>query len=465
MTERGPDAHDPYGHDQWNRPPNPFGHPTPGPTTGQHSFGRPGRPAPFGATDPYGQSPGTGGFPAAPGTGGFPVAPAPGTGGFPAAPPPQQPAPPSNGGGDGGRRRRTTMWVVLAVVLALLAGGLGGAVGAIATRGASNDSAHTVKQGSPSAPVTTQPPAKPGSVQDVAARTLPSVVSIAVQVGDQSGSGSGVVISSDGLIITNNHVVSAGGDRVADQVLISFNDGSRVRAKVIGSDKMSDIAVLRAEKKGLTPISVGKSDNLSVGQDVIAIGSPLGLEGTVTTGIISSLNRPVSTAGADGSIESVIDAIQTDAAINPGNSGGALVNATGALIGINTAIATLGGSSGQASGSIGLGFSIPIDQAMRVANQIIKGQPVTKASLGVNVRQNPNAENPGALVSEVIRGGAAEQARIPRGALITAVDDRKIVSSEALVAAIRSEEPGQSVKITYSHEGRRQVATVKLGTS
>ncbi|MFC3241843.1 S1C family serine protease [Gordonia humi] len=286
---------------------------------------------------------------------------------------------------------------------------------------------------------------------------LPSVVSILVSDGRQEGSGSGVVLDSDGVILTNNHVVAG-----AQQVLVTFNDGSRAPAKVLGADPVSDIAVIKADKTGLTPITIGASKNLSVGQDVIAIGSPLGLAGTVTTGIISALNRPVSTSGTDGSQESVIDAIQTDAAINPGNSGGALINASGALIGINTAIATTG-AEGE-SGSIGLGFAIPIDQAMRVAKELQASGKATQASLGVSVRPNTDVEKPGALVASVVRGGAAEKAGIPNGALITGVDDRKISTSEALVAAIRSYAPNDTVKVTYSVRDQSKTAEATLGT-
>ncbi|MFZ2511363.1 MAG: trypsin-like peptidase domain-containing protein [Gordonia sp. (in: high G+C Gram-positive bacteria)] len=358
-------------------------------------------------------------------------------------------------------RGRGPVWFALLAVLALVAGLLGGLGGAALLRDSSSTSS-PVLGGAPGGRMTEQPPAEPGSVQEVAARVLPSVVSIAVSVGRQSGSGSGVVLSADGTILTNAHVVSAGGTDAARDVLVSYSNGKRARARVLGADPMSDIAVIKAESTGLTPITVGASDNLTVGQDVIAIGSPLGLAGTVTTGIISALNRPVSTTGADGSHESVIDAIQTDAAINPGNSGGALVNAAGALIGVNSAIATMGSSQG-ASGSIGLGFAIPIDQAMRVAKQIIAGQPVTRANLGVNVRPSPDPMAPGAVVAGLVAGGAAQQARIPEGAVITAVDDRTIASSEDLVAAIRSREPGETVKITYTDQGRAATATVKLG--
>jgi len=394
-------------------------------------------------TAPYGSAPGASGQP------------------YGGQVPPQQPGG-SGSGSDGRSGRRWPMIALAALLVALVAGGVGGAIGVMAGR--DDDSPSTRSAALPTKTMTNQPEAAPGSVQDVAAQVLPSVVSITVAAGNEVGSGSGVVLSEDGTILTNNHVVSAGGSRPASEVLVSFNDGSRAKARVIGADSTSDIAVLKAEKTGLRPITVGTSKNVSVGQDVIAIGSPLGLDGTVTTGIISSLNRPVSTSGADGSVESVIDAIQTDAAINPGNSGGALVNSSGALIGINTAIATLGESSGS-GGSIGLGFAIPIDQAMRVAQQLLDGGKVTMASLGVTVRENSDLTSPGALVNSVSRGGAAASAGIPAGALITSVDDRKIASSEALIAAIRSHAPNDQVTIGYSFRGADKTVSVKLGTA
>ncbi|WP_296392565.1 trypsin-like peptidase domain-containing protein, partial [Williamsia sp.] len=315
---------------------------------------------------------------------------------------------------------------------------------------------------------TAQPVAAPaGSTQAVAAKVLPSVVSIDVRVGNREGEGSGVVLSQDGVILTNNHVVTAetGG---TGQLTVSYSDGSTSGARVLGTDPISDIAVIKADKSGLTPITVGTSGNLAVGQNVIAVGSPLGLAGTVTTGIISSLNRPVSTAGQDDSTASVIDAIQTDAAINPGNSGGALVNANGALIGINTAIASLSSGSsseGGQSGSIGLGFAIPIDQAMRVAKELQQTGKATQAGLGVSVRSaGTTADTPGAQISDVTAGGAAARAGIPAGALITKVNDRVISSGDALVAAIRSNAPGDTVSITYSANGSSRTVQVTLDT-
>ncbi|SIR76099.1 S1C family serine protease [Williamsia sterculiae] len=360
-----------------------------------------------------------------------------------------------------GRGGLITGVALAAVALCALAGLVGGVIGASVSDGSgSND---VVLGGDRD---TSQPAAAtPGSTQQVASKVLPSVVSIDVRVGNQEGEGSGVVLSQDGLILTNNHVVSADNAGTANSLVVTFNDGSTAKATVKGTDPISDIAVIKTDKSGLTPITVGTSKNLAVGQNVVAVGAPLGLAGTVTTGIISALNRPVSTQGPSDSTASVIDAIQTDAAINPGNSGGALVNANGALIGVNTAIASLGGSSeSQQSGSIGLGFAIPVDQAMRTAQQLESTGKATQAGLGVSVRPTSSADQPGALISEVQRGGAAGKAGIPRGALVTKVDDRTIASGDALVAAIRSHAPGDQVTITYTTGGQTKTAQVTLDT-
>ncbi|MGP3706033.1 S1C family serine protease [Gordonia paraffinivorans] len=356
-----------------------------------------------------------------------------------------------------------------ALVLALVAGGVGGAVGynlADGSGGSSSSITAGPLGGDPKAngdPEPVQAPA--GSVQEVAAKVLPSVVSIEVASGGALGSGSGVVLTKDGVIMTNNHVVSAGGNAPASKVLVSFSDGSFAQARVLGADPISDIAVLKVERDDLTPVTVGNSNNLAVGQDVIAVGSPLGLAGTVTTGIISALNRPVLTSRDPGTnTTSVIDAIQTDAAINPGNSGGALVNAKGALIGINTAIATLGGGQDQSGGSIGLGFAIPIDQAIRVAKQLETTGKASHANIGVSVRPSSDAATPGALVTDVTQGGPAATAGIPKNAVITKVDDRPIQSGDALVAAVRSHAPGDTVSVTYVDGGQTKTVQVKLGT-
>ena len=228
---------------------------------------------------------------------------------------------------------------------------------------------------------------------------------------------------------------------------------------------MSDIAVIRAkDMSGLTAITIGSSADLRVGQSVVAVGSPLGLESTVTAGIISALNRPVSTVGDADNQNTVLDAIQTDAAINPGNSGGALVNMNGELIGVNSAIATLGDSAGPdaKAGSIGLGFAIPVDQAKRIADQLIATGKASHASLGVRVSSDANTH--GARVVEVVNGGPAASAGLPSGAVVTKLDDRVIDSADALVAAVRSKAPGDTVTLTYTDpSGATKTVKVKLG--
>jgi putative serine protease PepD len=246
---------------------------------------------------------------------------------------------------------------------------------------------------------------------------------------------------------------------------VTFADGTTTSFQIVGTDPSSDIAVVRAQNaSGLTPITVGSSANLRVGQDVVAIGSPLGLEGTVTTGIVSALNRPVAAGGDAKNQNTVLDAIQTDAAINPGNSGGALVNMNGELVGINSAIATLGGDAGPDAqgGSIGLGFAIPIDQAKRIADELIQNGSAAHASLGVQVGNDATID--GARIVDVTAGGAAAAAGLPSGVVVTKVDDRVIGSADALVAAVRSKAPGDKVTLTFvDPAGKPQTVDVTLG--
>ncbi|MBY4108097.1 trypsin-like peptidase domain-containing protein [Rhodococcus fascians] len=379
---------------------------------------------------------------------------------------PQQVAPqPHSASGTVKTRPGRSALVAGAIALVLVGGGIGGAVGAIATNNANGNNAGVTN--SLNSPITAAQPAAnfpDGSVQAVANKVLPSVVQIQVKGSQQEGEGSGVILSSDGLILTNNHVATGAGAN--GKLTVAFADGSVADATIVGADSVSDMAVIKAEgKTNLTPIELGSSSNLEVGQQVVAIGSPLGLAGTVTTGIVSSLNRPVSTSGESGNQNSVIDAIQTDAAINPGNSGGALVNTDGQLIGINTAIATLGGSegSGAQSGSIGLGFAIPVDQAKRIADELTTTGKATQAMIGVQVPSKDDAN--GATVVEVTEGGPAAAAGIPKGAVITKVDDRIVASGDALIAAVRSHAPGDSVKITYTDGGSEKTVDVTLGTA
>ncbi|TLG06339.1 PDZ domain-containing protein [Nocardia cyriacigeorgica] len=400
---------------------------------------------------PYGPQPGAvppPGYHSAPGPQGHPYGQAP--------VPEPRPAP---------KRPVRTGLVAGAVALALVSGGVGGAVGALV---AGNDGGGTTVTNALDAPkpnIDNASTAPAGSTQAVAQRVLPSVVMIKVASNRAQGEGSGVILSSDGLILTNNHVAAGGGPGAKMEV--SFADGSTASATMVGADPVSDLAVIKVEgKTGLIPIELGSSAGLQVGQPVIAIGSPLGLAGTVTTGIVSALNRPVSTSGqpsADPSTPNpVIDAIQTDAAINPGNSGGALVDASGKLIGINTAIATLGGSDlgGQQSGSIGLGFAIPVDQARRVAEELIETGRATYAQIGITVPRNDTVR--GARVLEVTPDGPAAKAGIPAGVVITRMNDRTIDSGDALVAAVRSSRPGDKVSVTYTDEQGGNAKTVEV---
>ncbi|GAA4488767.1 trypsin-like peptidase domain-containing protein [Rhodococcus olei] len=358
-------------------------------------------------------------------------------------------------------RSGRTALVAGAIALALVSGGIGGAVGAWSAGENSTSGPVTNALNAPRPNATQTANAPAGSVQAVAQKVLPSVVQIQVAGARTEGEGSGIVLSSDGLILTNNHVATGAG---ADgKITVAFSDGSTATAKLVGADPMSDIAVIKVDgRSDLTPVELGTSGDVQVGQPVVAIGSPLGLAGTVTSGIVSALNRPVSTSGESGNQNTVIDAIQTDAAINPGNSGGALVNMDGKLIGINTAIATLGGdaAAGQQGGSIGLGFAIPVDQARRVADELVKSGKASQAIIGVSVSSRDTAH--GATVQDVTGGGPADQAGIPRGVVITRVDDRVVDSGDALIAAIRSHAPGDKVKITYTDPNGGNAKTVEV---
>jgi putative serine protease PepD len=364
-------------------------------------------------------------------------------------------------------RSRTGPLIAGMAAVALVSAGIGGGIVMLAqpdySSGSTSLGGSARGQHAGNAPI--------GSVEQVAAKVVPSVVKLETDMGRSSEEGSGIVLSADGLILTNNHVVAGAKDVPGAppgsppvQTKVTFNTGNTATFQIVGTDPSSDIAVVRAKGvSGLTPISLGSSSNLVVGQQVVAVGSPLGLQGTVTEGIISSLNRPVAAGGDAKNQNTVLDAIQTDAAINPGNSGGALVNMSGELVGINSAIATLGGDSGQSqSGSIGLGFAIPVDQAKRIADELIKNGIASHASLGVQVGNDKAID--GAKIVDVTNGGAAQSAGLPSGVVVTKVDDRVISSADALVAAVRSKAPGDKVTLTYlDTAGKPQTVQVTLG--
>jgi len=347
---------------------------------------------------------------------------------------------------------------VLALVAALLGGGLGGVIGyQIAAHGGRLS---VLDSPLPDADSTAAPPT---AVEQVAQRTLPTVVQLRVSTQRQAGAGSGMVLSPDGLILTNNHVIelAAGG---AGQIVVLFQDGKTASADIIGRDPSSDIALVKARNvAGLNPIALGNSDSVRVGQQVVAIGSPLGLGGTVTTGIVSALNRAVSVGddapdpASQTTPGEVLDAIQTDAPINPGNSGGPLVDIAGRVIGINTAIASIGGLPGEQSGSVGLGFSIPINQAKRIAEEIERTGHATTPVLKVGVQSasRPTDANGvvGAKVVSVDPTGPGGQAGLKVNDVVVKVDDRTVTTGDELVAAIRSHAPGETVALQLS-DGR-----------
>jgi putative serine protease PepD len=342
----------------------------------------------------------------------------------------------------------------MAVVVAtsLLAGALGAGLGAGAVIATDDDG--TNGSTSTDAIGGVSPAVLPdGSVSKVAAKVLPSVVSIQFSGSQGAGSGSGVVIDDSGLILTNNHVVEGAAD--GGSLTVTLQDGTSTPAEIVGRDPSSDLAVIRVDNvDNLVAVKLGNSDDLQVGESVIAIGSPLGLNGTVTTGIVSAKNRPVL-PGASSGDGSVLNAIQTDAAINPGNSGGALVNLDGELVGINSAIATLGASTGGQSGSIGLGFAIPINQAKWISNQLIENGSVEHALLGVSV-EDSTSEVRGALVGSVESGSTADDIGLQEGDVITGFGSQPIDSADSIVAAVRSAEPGSTVTITFVRDGDTQ---------
>ncbi|RVW06760.1 trypsin-like peptidase domain-containing protein [Rhodococcus spongiicola] len=355
------------------------------------------------------------------------------------------------------RRVGRTALIAGAIALALVSGGIGGIVGSLATSNNQTTVPVTNALDASKPPMSNASTAPADSIEAVAAKVVPSVVQIQVAGTRGQGEGSGVILSSDGLIMTNNHVVTGGGP--GSQLLVAFSDGTTAPATLVGTDPTSDIAVIKADgRSDLTPIELGASDSVAVGEQVLAVGSPLGLAGTVTSGIISAVDRPVSTSGEAGNQNTVIDAIQTDAAINPGNSGGALVNMEGQLIGVNTAIATAGGQGG----SIGLGFAIPVDQARRIADELSKTGTATQPIIGVQVSAR-GTDSDGAVVLDVTPGGPAEKAGIPAGAVVTKVDDRVVTTGDSLIAAIRSHAPGDTVKVAYKDQsGETKTVDVQL---
>jgi putative serine protease PepD len=361
--------------------------------------------------------------------------------------------------------------LTLVIAASLLAGALGGVAGSTLRDDVIESSGRnpTISLPEP-AP---EPAGRTASaVTTVANAVLPSVVSIKVKTATESGTGSGFVIdAANGYILTNNHVVTAGGTTPATTIAVVFQDGQQVSGKVVGRDASYDLAVVKVQARGLRQLVLGNSDLVRVGDPVVAIGAPLGLQGTVTSGIVSALNRPV--AAGEGDKPAFINAIQTDAAINPGNSGGPLVDSTGKVIAVNSAIAKAPDSVGSTSGNIGLGFAIPSNQARRTAQELIRTGKAEHPIIGVAL--DPSYDGPGVLVSKqasskgappVTVGGPADRAGIKAGDVITKIGNRPVTDPDELIVAIRAQRPGDTVVLTVkTGSSRERQVRVKLSAS
>lgn len=361
------------------------------------------------------------------------------------------------------RRRRAGLVAAVLATTVLVGGGAGFGGAALWDETLGDDTTSSATS-TATTPVVDQgdAPATEGSVEAVASAVLPSVVTIQVAGQQGEGSGSGIILSSDGTILTNNHVVEVaeGGGNVR----VYFDDGTSAPAEVLGTDPLTDTAVIKAEGvSDLTAATIGQSANLDVGQDVVAFGAPFGLDSTVTSGIVSALDRPVNVGSDSEGNSTTYPAIQTDAAINPGNSGGPLVDMTGAVVGINSSIRTASQGT-ESGGSIGLGFAIPIDEVMPIVEEMIAGETPTHARLGIQVGDAGTAAEgaSGALVREVGEGSTAAEAGLQQGDVITRVDDQAITDADSLVATIRSYRPGDEVEVTWQRDGAEQSATLVL---
>ena len=305
-----------------------------------------------------------------------------------------------------------------------------------------------------------------GSIAAVAARILPSVVTIRVKGADAAGTGSGFVMRSDGYILTNNHVIEGAGTKGTITVL--FPDGKSSDATIVGRDESYDLAVIRVSRRTLPALVLGSSSAVVVGDPVFAVGAPLGLDSTVTSGIVSALNRPVTAGGAGASSASFINAIQTDAAINPGNSGGPLLDMAGRVIGVNSAIARVAGaqSTDGQSGNIGVGFAIPSDQVRKTAEQLIANGKATHPVIGILIDTSYKgegvkiADKPQKGSSPVAKGGPADKAGLRPGEVILRFDGRPVTDADEFVVAVRAKSVGQVVELTV-RRGKTE-RTVKM---
>jgi putative serine protease PepD len=400
-------------------------------------------------------------------------------------------------------KRGNSGLIIATLAIGALVGGVAGAGAGVGIYAATDSNNATIKTVSGPQNITVNDANNATTVTAVAAKASPSVVTISVTASSSGGTGSGIILTSDGYVLTNTHVVTLDGQASNVNVTVTDNDGKIYTAKIVGTDPTTDLAVIKLDNaSGLTPISWGDSSKLNVGSTTVAIGAPLGLSGTVTDGIVSALNRSISIASSaapkddsnsgggsqnpfnfdfpdqggqqqqqqqssQGTIS--LPVIQTDASINPGNSGGALLNSKGELIGVNVAIASAGGSSsdGSQSGSIGVGFAIPSDLAKRISDEIIKNGSATHGLLGASVADassDSKATTVGALIKNVTSGGAAASAGLKAGDIVVNFNDTPITDATDLTAQVRAQAAGSKVDITYIRDGQTKTATVTLGS-
>ncbi|MEV0871270.1 trypsin-like peptidase domain-containing protein [Streptomyces sp. NPDC049950] len=367
------------------------------------------------------------------------------------------------------RKARRGTVLVGAALLALLAGGIGGGVGAYVERNGGLTTVELPQSGRDAGG------RAPDSVAGIAASALPGVVTLHVNGSAESGTGTGFVLDDRGHILTNNHVVAPAGSN--GDITVTFSGGESAAAEIVGKDSGYDLAVVKVTGvSGLTPLPLGNSDNVRVGDPVVAIGAPFDLSNTVTSGIISAKERPITAGGekGDGTDVSYVDALQTDAPINPGNSGGPLVDAEARVIGINSAIRAAdsgSGLDGGQSGSIGLGFAIPINQGKRVAEELISTGKATHPVIGVTLDMEFTGD--GAKVggkaaggaSAVTEGGPADDAGIRSGDIITEVEGQRVHSGEELIVKIRAHRPGDRLGLVLTRGGKELSMTLTLGSA
>jgi putative serine protease PepD len=367
------------------------------------------------------------------------------------------------------KKRRRGSLLAGALLLALVAGGVGGGLGAYIER---NGGVTRIELPQAAKDNGNRPP---DSVAGIAASALPSVVTLHVSGGGEQGTGTGFVLDQQGHILTNNHVVDPAGS--SGEISVTFSGGETAKAKLVGKDSGYDLAVVKVSGvSGLKPLPLGNSDSVQVGDPVVAIGAPFDLQNTVTSGIISAKERPITAGGekGDGSDISYVDALQTDAPINPGNSGGPLVDIKARVIGINSAIRAAdsgSGAEGGQAGSIGLGFAIPINQGKRVAEELISTGKATHPVIGVSLDMKYTGD--GARVGEkgkgdapaVTPGGPGAKAGIRPGDIITKVDGQRVHSGEELIVKIRAHRPGDRLELTLARGGSERELTLTLGSA